>query len=362
MPIPKEGTKEWEKEKELYSKSTPEWREQRSKELGYATANHYTTVMNRRGIHLEAPDITKATEQEINQINLPPIKLKKYIPINSGRVGDPETAVLHMTDNHDGEITPTYNHQVYLDRLGSLFQSVMRIVTLHRNIYPINDLVVPITGDMVHGENPYQGAKVEAISSGVKNQIFNNSLPALAEFFLSLKQEFHTVRLECVPGNHGRYSKESPTSSNWDLVLYESLKLKLEPYDVKVNISEDFCKIIDIQGQKFFLFHGHQCKATQGVPYFSLSKKIMSWYVTYGGFDYAVCGHFHKDDLLRVNKQCKLIMGASMVSDDPYALEVIGTSSPPSQWIFGVHKRKGLTWNYALIVDDKYFPAADSHP
>lgn len=356
MPIPKKNSKEWEAEVEFFKHATKDQREKRAIELGYTNANSYGTQLNKQGVVLEAQQAPGIAQPESTVINLPPVKLKKYKPQNKGRLGDPETAVLHFTDHHDEEKTPTYDHQVYLARLDYIYKSTIHIVNLHRNIYPVNDLVIPITGDMVHGENPYQGAKVEAIEKGVKNQIYTSSLPALSEVILSFKQDFLTVTLECVPGNHGRYSKESPRTSNWDLFLYEGLKLKLEPYGIKVNISNEFCKIFDVQGHKFFIFHGDQCRSTMGVPYFALTKKLMSWYVTYGGFDYAMCGHFHKDDFLRITSKCKLIMGASMVTDDPYALEVVGTSSIPSQWLFGVHKQKGITWMYSLTADDKYFP------
>ncbi len=359
MPLPKLDSKEWNTEVELYEKSTKEWRDKRAKELGYTDTATYITMMNRRDIHLDDPIVDSAKPPETPIINLPPVKLKKYKATNKGRVGDPETAVLHLTDHHDGEITISYNHQVYLCRLEHLYESVMRIINLHRLMYPINDIVILITGDMEHGENPHQGAKVETIDKGAVNQIFSNALPALTDLILSFKQEFVTVTVECVPGNHGRYSKESPRSSNWDLVLYQGLKLTLEPHGIKVNISDNFSKIVEIQNHKFFLFHGDQCKSTYGVPYFALTKKLMSWYVTFGGFDYAVCGHFHKDDYLRINSQCKLFMGASMVTDDPYALEVVGTSSIPAQWLFGVHKQKGVTWSYSLVVDDKFFPNSE---
>ncbi len=353
--LPKRDTPEWEQEKELYRQSTTEWRENRANELGYANRGIYQTVMARRGIRLEHK-ISKAASPEMPTINLPEVNLKKYKPINSGRIGDPETQVLELADHHSTEITPTFNDAEYDRRLDHLFNSTMRITNLHRNMYPINDLVIPILGDMTHGENPFQGAKPETIKEGAKTQVFKTALPKLRDFFLSLAQEFKTVRLECVPGNHGRVSRESPATSNWDLVLYEALKLSLEPHGIIVNISESFSKIIDIQGQKFFLFHGDQCKATQGIPYFSLVKKLMSWYVTYGGFDYALCGHFHKDDFLRINSKCKLFMSGSMVTDDPFALEIVGTSSVPCQWTFGVNKHKGVTWAYSLIVDDRYFP------
>lgn len=275
---------------------------------------------------------------------------------------DPETQVLHLTDHHHGQETSSTNKGVMEIRYEHLFQSTMRITKLHRNLYPINDLVIMITGDMVHGENVYQGAKVGTISGGAREQVITLAFPCLTEFILSLKQEFKTVTLECVRGNHGKYSREAPATSNWDMMLYDLLKTKLEQYEIKVNVSNDFYKMVDIQGHRFFLVHLDQFRAIQGVPWFAMTKGLQSWYVTYGGFDYVVGGHFHRDDFLRINSRCKLIMGASMVTDDPFTQEVVKTSSIPCQWTFGVHKNKGITWPYSLIVDNAYFPSAGREP
>ncbi len=49
-------------------------------------------------------------------------------------------------------------------------------------------------------------------------------------------------------------------------------------------------------------------------------------------------------------------MGASLVSDDDWALQRLGISSNPSQWLFGVHPRRGITWRYSLCVDDNFLP------
>lgn len=354
MPLP--TGKAWELEKKLYQTSTKEWREKRATELGYKTANAYQTCMARSGVLLESRNVPPAQAEELPVINLPDVKLKKYIPINSGRTGDPETQVLHLTDHHAGEVTPSYNESIYESRLDHLFQSTMRITTLHRNMYPVNDLVILITGDMVHGENPYQGAKVGTIVKGASDQIFSIALPKLTEFILSLQQQFKSIKVYCVRGNHGRYSREAPATSNWDMMLYHSLKNNLDRYNIVTDVSNDFYQMVDIQGLRFFCFHGDQFKATMGIPWFAMTKGLQSWYVTYGGFDFAVCGHFHSDHHMRLNSKSKLFMGASMVTDDPFTLEVVKTSSIPSQWSFGVHKTKGVTWSYSLVVEDKYFP------
>lgn len=304
------------------------------------------------GIPLPQKQVVEEVEVAIN---IPAITLKEYVPQKPGK-GDPETQVLVIGDDHAGEITPTYNTEVYKRRMDVLFKSAMTITQLHRNMYPLHELVIIDVGDNVQGENPYQGSTIGTAAKGAVEQVYDIALPTLISLLCSFKQEFRKVTFYGVRGNHGRYSQIAPRTSNWDTVLYKALKNAELPKGIEVNYSDDFCQLIDIAGFRFFIFHGDQVRATMGIPYFALTRKVQSWYITYGGFSYAICGHFHKEDYLRISSKCKLLINGSLVTDDPYALEVAGTSSIPTHWTFGVHSRTGLTWLYSLIADGAFLP------
>lgn len=284
------------------------------------------------------------------------VKIKPYAPIKLKGKGDPETQVLLFNDHHAGEITSSYNPKVYHQRMDNLYKGMLGITYLHRNMYPVNDLAIILLGDMVHGENPKQGAKIGTVSCGAQEQVYDIALPELTNFVISLKEHFKSIKLYAVRGNHGRYSRYAPPTSNWDIMLYKALKNVVKTHGMEMSISDDFNLIATIQGFRFFCFHGDQIRSVQGIPYFALIRKVMSWNTTFQGFPYALCGHWHKDDFLRISSETKLIINSSLVSDDPYALEVIGTSSIPAQAIFGVHNRVGLTWYYSLVADSAFYP------
>jgi len=151
-------------------------------------------------------------------------------------------------------------------------------------------------------------------------------------------------------------SLEAPMTSNWDLMLYNALKTEHLAGGIEIYPCKEFAQIVPIQGFKFFCFHGDQIRSYQGVPYFALVRKIISWFITYGGFAYSCSGHWHKDDILRVSAKTKHFMNGALPTDDPYALKVIGTSAIPTQWTFGVHAKKGVTWCYSLVLDEAFLP------
>ena len=73
----------------------------------------------------------------------------------------------------------------------------------------------------------------------------------------------------------------------------------------------------------------------------------------YGGFRYALGGHFHKYFADEVSSVLEYMMVSTLVSDDDWVLKKLGISAKPSQNIFGVHEKRGITWRYKLIVDKK---------
>jgi len=330
-------------------------RETLCKEIGCKPRTLREAMFNRYGVRASKKDVSVGEPPEEVIVNVPPIKIREYKPHKKGK-GDPETQVLLLGDHHAGEVTSTYNSNVYKKRLQKIFEYTLLITDLHRNMYPVNDLVVVMLGDMVHGENPYQGAKIGSADRGALDQVYELAFPELLSSLCSFRENFRRVRVYCVWGNHGRVSRESPRTSNWDNMLYKALLKAEKPDGIEVYPPTDFCQQFTIGGFKFFAYHGDQIQAHSGIPYFAQRRKLMNWYATFGGFSYAIQGHFHEDDLIRVSSRTKGFINGALVTDDPFALERIGTSGIPCQWTFGVHERRGVTWAYNLTLDNAFLP------
>jgi len=297
-----------------------------------------------------------APAPEIPQvIALEPVKFRKFKSPKKGR-GDPETQVIILGDHHAGEITPSYNPEIYRKRMDTLLDSLMTITYLHRNMYALNDLVILCVGDMVHGENPYQGATVEMVDRGAVRQVVEIALPCLKDFIMQARQEFKTVEFMGIRGNHGRYDRLAPRTSNWDLMLYGLLQQALSRQSgISIEYSNDFYAIKEIKGFRFFLFHGDQIPSHYGLPYYGIHRKLMTWHSQYN-FPFAILGHFHQFANKEISTRLQYFMNGSMVTDDPWALEKIGLSSTPMQWTFGIHQKMGITFRYPLIVDHSFLP------
>jgi hypothetical protein len=240
--------------------------------------------------------------------------------------------------------------------MGKMFESVMTIINLHRNMYPIRKLYIINTGDNIQGENPFQGSVVGAVSMGERDQIKKIAAPMWVDIIGSFKQQFEGVEFDGYPGNHS-HDKLAPETSSGDLLLYDILEASIgQQQGIKVTSHEEWGSIKEIEGFRMFCFHGDGMPAPQGIPFFSLDKKLKSWYMQFGGFQYAFSGHYHKQSANEVSNKLEHFMCASLVSDDDWALKKLGISSNPSQSLYGLHPKHGITWRYNLTVDDNFLP------
>jgi len=356
MPIPQLDTPEWGKEVRFFVGSTPQERQERARQLGILGAS-YERRMRERGVHTGIQQNTVIIEGEDNPvIKLPPVKLREY-KSRKRRRGDEEEMGVVAGDGHAAKVTKSYNGAVYRRRMETMFDSIMVIAELHRNMYPIRKLRIFNVGDNLQGENVYQGSKLEEVEMGARSQITRLAAPCWNDLLGSLKQHFEEVEMDCYPGNHGKYGKEAPETSNWDLMLYDVLQQGIGQHKgITIKICDDpsGMGIEEMNGFRFLVFHGDAVRSINGIPLFALARRVDKWYQQFGGFNYAICGHFHKRINAEHSARVETFVNSTLVSDDPWALKRLGISSNPSQWAFGVHPKMGVTWRYGLSVDRDY--------
>jgi len=360
MALPKEDTDSWQEEIEFYLSSTRDQRDGRARELGMKDRLSYEARMRERNIHLSDGRSFNVSDDERVVVSLPPVKLLE--PRIHKDVGDDEEImVLHCSDGHAAKITKSFNGNVYKDRMYMMFESAMEIVRLHRNLYPVKKLYILNTGDNCQGENVFQGSTIGTTEMGARDQVNKLAAPIWNDVIGSFKQQFDEVIFEGFPGNHG-YERLAPTTSRLDLFLYDVLQAGIgNNPGIKVNVHEEFADVININGFRFFCFHGDGIPCQQGIPYFAIDRALKAWYIQFGGFSYACGGHFHKRHSDEMASKIEYFMCGSLVSDDDWALQKMKISSNPSQWIYGVHARYGVTFRYPLVVDSKFLPESNKN-
>lgn len=348
--LPKLETPEWASEVRFFVNSNQSDRVKRAKKYGMLVSS-YERRMRERGVHSGSKEHTVVVETEKDPIvNLSPITLREYAH-KDVKGGDEEEAGLHIGDGHGGKKTDAFDGDVYRQRMDKTFDSTMTIVTLHRNMYPINTIRIFDTGDNTQGENPFQGSVIGSVEMGARDQTTKLAFPALVRLIGSLRQEFAEVIFEGFPGNHG-YTKATPETSREDLRLYDLLKAYFHnTKGVTINVHETFGDIVEVMGFRFFCTHMDGIQSYSGIPLFAIKRRLDAWFIQFGGFDYALGGHFHfRVGGYEMSSKYEFSMVSTLVSKDEWALKKLGVSSHPSQNIFGVHPERGMTWRYPLNV------------
>ena len=282
----------------------------------------------------------------------PDFKIKPFLPEKRSR--DEEDIGIVITDWHLGKITPSYNGVVAETRMDNLLENAMTIINLHR---PIRNAHVFDLGDNVQGENPHQGSKIGDTQFGAFEQIHDRAIPYLSRFCTSLAQGVKEVNFYGIDGNHGIYERTAPTKTNWDSFVYRGLEMAMtNQKNIHIYTPQTFYQLINIRGFRFFVIHGNQVYAQQGIPMFALRRKMQEWFAFVGGFNFGYCGHFHSGAYDQVNSVADYTISPPLVTGDSWALEKVGRASEPRQLAFGIHDKYSRTWEYKLYCDDAFLP------
>ncbi len=358
MSLPKKGTIEADSLIEVYRRSDRTRREELARKFGYSEVGNFQDRMKRKyGEGVPKPEQV-AVEAETKYIPYPEVKLKPFKEPKSTR--DSEDIAIVLSDWHLDKITESYNIKIAQERADFLLDSTMSIINLHR---PIRKAHLFITGDVVQGENAFQGSKVGETAVGVYEQIHDDAVPLFTKFIESLIQGVPSIDVYGVRGNHGRYAKEAPDKTNWDRFFYKALKDALvNQKNINIYPSEWFYQLINIRGFRFFMVHGDQVSASQGIPLFALRRKMQEWYAYCKGFNYAYAGHFHTGAYDQINSESDYTICPPLVTGDAWALEKIGRASEPKQICFGIHDKYGRTFTYHLHTDEKFLPRKYDEP
>lgn len=359
--LPKRDSKEGKEIARLYPTASAEQLDEWTKLYGYRNRTTFCGAIwkswglkRARMGEIPAPE----PEIEIRHVPYPDFKIKPFPQPKSRR--DMEDLGLILADHHFGKVTASYNLEIAAKRLDNLLDAVMSIINLHR---PIRKVWVFNAGDNVQGENPHQGSKIGETECGAYEQIHDYAIPYSSRFLISLAQGVSEIEYIGVDGNHGIYERTAPQKTNWDGFFYSGLEAALvNQKNITIHPPTKFYQLVNIRGFRFFLIHGNQVYATQGIPLFAMRRKMQEWYAYVGGFNYGYAGHFHSGAADQVNSIADYTICPPLVTGDEWALEKVGRASEPKQLCFGIHDKHGRSFEYKLYADKDYYPRKYQEP
>lgn len=278
-----------------------------------------------------------------------------------------ETLVAVVADLHAGEIVKPslvkglgeYNSRVCQARIGHYFK---KVVELKQKLeagghWEFEELCLPILGDLTMGTmhlgEMHSDENIIRTCAGVASM--------LSEGIAWLAQEFPEIHCLCIVGNHGRgpdqrkKDHKDPTR-NFDWLIYAMMAKALKQIpNVKMFYPESYTIQARIRGWLFQLDHGDNIKGALGIPFYGFdrfAKGQNSIEASRGQHvDAFLMGHWHQETKLEVGN-AELLVSGSVKGVDEFTLSGLGKMSRPSQLMFGVNEKHGITHRWTIKLDN----------
>ena len=267
----------------------------------------------------------------------------------------PQTMVAVLTDTHVGERVSLnqmaglndYDLNKFSRRLSGWAIQVLNLATYRRNMCEVNELVVPLLGDIISGD-----IHEELSRSNVDNCMMQmlSAAHVISQALMYLAPHFESIRVPCVVGNHGRMTRKPPMKDkymDWDYMVYQWIAAfcSKQP-NITFQIPKTFAQIIEVCNRKILLFHGdsisgggssqsihRMVSAMRGVTQFR--QAIETTVVKHDGdladvFTDVMLGHFHRVDTYDIGTGSAWICGTTKGGDE-FSLNRLQAVSAPKQ-------------------------------
>lgn len=283
----------------------------------------------------------------------------------------PEVPVVLASDWHLGEVVDpaemrqynAYSIAIAEARIRRLVESVIRLARRSGpGVYP--GLVFALLGDLVSGGLHPELAKTdeeERIPSALRCR------DLLVWAIERLAAEFGRVYVPCVAGNHGRETPKPEFKryvyKNFDWMIYQLLCRHFEGRaDVRIDAPAGNETPFRVYSTRFLALHGDMMgvKGGDGIigaigPIMRGEIKVRGQVSTLGGdYDIALMGHWHQELWLP-----RAFVNNTLKGWDEFArLALRAPPSPPTQLMFFVHPRRGVTSRWSVQVETGKFDEA----
>jgi transposase-like protein len=286
------------------------------------------------------------------------------MPARTGEA-TPEVPVAIWSDWHLGEVVEpaevngvnAYNLEIAERRIRRLFDGTIDICTNHGpGKYP--GIVINLLGDFVSGALHPELAKSD--EEGVIPTVLR-CRDLLIAGLTRMADVYGRVYAPCAAGNHGRITAKPEFKGyyqkNWDWLLVQLVSRHFEGDDrVHIDIRPSNEVLYQVYGMRFLAMHGDMLgvKGGDGIigslgPIARGETKVRGQGASFGrDYDMLLIGHWHQSLWLP-----KVTVANTLKGFDEYAKNALRAPvSEPSQPLFFVHPRRGITSRWEVKVEE----------
>jgi hypothetical protein len=307
----------------------------------------------------------------------PPVDPAQYtIPKEGFRGKHAQTVIAPLCDTHIGESVNleqmaqlnSYDLEIFNKRLYGWATQLLNLVNYRRNIATIDDLIMPMLGDMISGDIHEELARSN-VANCMEQMIRGANLISQALMFLA--PHFKTITIPCVVGNHGRMTRKPPMKDkymDWDYLLYQWVAAFCKNQsNIKFDIPKSFINLFSVYDQTILMMHGDSISGAGSNMSIARAITSLRGVVQYKKnlraelgqaanvdepihFDSAMIGHFHRIDEIDIGTGELHICGC-MKGPDEFALQRLHTASKPKQLVTYWHPKYGYVGKEIIYLN-----------
>ena len=287
-----------------------------------------------------------------------------------------QVVVAPLSDTHVGENVKgeqigglnSYDIDIFNKRLFGWATLLLQLVELRRTFVPIDELIIPMLGDMISGDIHDELARTN-IDNCMGQMIRGANL--IAQALMLLAPNFQKIHVPCVVGNHGRMTRKPPMKDkymDWDYMLYQWVAAFCrEQKNITFDISKSFVSSFKVFDKTVLIMHGDSImgagsgqaiqKAITGMRSVFQYQKTSDKNEAYvpAEFDSVMMGHFHRVDEYDIGTGEIHICG-TMKGVDEFAMQRLHVATRPKQIVTYWHPSYGCVGKETIYLnkyDDK---------
>ena len=282
-----------------------------------------------------------------------------------------EAIVLPISDVHMGEVIDldqmggrnSFNREIAARRLERLFQSAVKLGTVHWHGPAPAVIYLVLLGDLITGEIHEELAKTNDLLSIPAVRELSGHL--ISGIDLLLRSFSCDVRVISLPGNHGRTTKKPEAKgmaiNSYDTLVAWSVESWYRAKNAKrVSFSAPASgdALVNINGWNVLFTHGNNIGSRGGMGFVGPAatiargmQRVIQDYAAVGQIvDYVVTGHFHTPIELEQG-----FCNGSVPGPSEYSMQGRMRSHPASQWFLTFHPEIGVArrWKIHLGAPDE---------
>lgn len=310
------------------------------------------------GLENAVKQILETTVLGLDEIN-PPAWTQKIT-----KSGSPGVPTLFLSDLHWGErVNPKeingvneFNLSIAHNRLRHTVDTAIDLLRILDSGMNYPGIVVPLGGDMISGDiHEELQATNELATMPTVLDLYEQLISTLK----TLADQFGSVFVPCVSGNHGRNTKKiwakNRNHTSFDWLLYQMLARHFAASGdkrIQFYIPQGSDALYRIYGTRYLLTHGDQFRAGDSIigpigPIFRGNQKKLARNQSVGqDYDVMILGHWHS-----YIHWSRVIVNGSMKGYDEYAASGNFGFEPPQQALWVTHPRFGINWRMPVLCE-----------